>query len=245
MIWIDDREEVHAKDSKKISHYLTSPFKVRRMEYADIAFQGNGPDGPVSIGIERKQFRDMIDSMASGRFSGHQFLGLMNSYDYVYILIEGLFKVGNDGYLRRPKGSSWVVVQLGNRSLSSKYLYNWLNEMSVMCQVRHEFQVSIKAAGLWIDGLYSWWQKPWDNHSAMNQFYVPPAPARAFFRPPSEFVRMIKEIEGVGWDKAKEIGRKYSCMEELCRATIKELMGVKGVGKVLAGRILSSLKGGN
>lgn len=244
MIFIDDREEVHKQQSKRIAHYIQSPHKIQRMEYADIAFSGNGPNGPTTIGIERKRFRDMIDSMASGRLTGHQFLGLMNSYDQVYILIEGLFKIGKDGHLRRPKGNSWVVVQVGNRPISAKYLYNYLNELFIMCHVGFTFTTSIMNSAFWIDGLYSWWQKKWDSHSALNQFYSPPPPARAFFRPPKELVRMIKEIEGVGWDRAKAIGRKYSSMKKLCEAKVEDLTKIEGIGKKLAGRILSSLRGG-
>jgi len=244
MIWIDDREEVHKQEAKRISSHIQSPFEIKRMEYADIAFRGNGPEGPVAIGIERKRFRDMIDSLASGRLAGHQFLGLMNSYDHVYILVEGYFKIGNDGYLRRPKGNSWVVVQVGKRPIPASFLYNWLNELFITCNVGHTFTPSIHASAVWVDGLYKWWGKDWGQHSALQQFYAPPPPARAFFRPPTELVRMVKEIEGVGWEKAKEIGKRFSCMWELCQADIKELTQIKGIGPKLAGRILSSLKGG-
>ena len=55
---------------------------------------------------------------------------------------------------------------------------------------------------------------------------------------------MVKEIEGVGWERAKMIGRRYGNIMSLACADVKELTEVEGVGKVLAGRILNALRGG-
>jgi len=213
-------------------------------------FMGNGPDGPVSIGIERKRFRDLMDSISSGRLGGHQLLGLLNCYDHVYLLIEGSFKIGKDGLLRRPKGRSWVVVQLGSRSLPGSYMYNYLNELSIVCNVHHTFTGSERLSGLWIDGVYNWWTKPWEKHTALDQFYSPPPPKQAFFRTPKLLVRMIKEIEGVGWEKAKAVGRRYPSLKSLMRAEVNELSEIKvgrkqiRLGDKVAGKILHALKGG-
>ena len=243
MILIDDREMVHKQESKKIANYIQSPYKIQRLEYGDMCIIGNGPEGKVSIGIERKRFRDLMDSISSGRLSGHQLIGLQNSYDYVYLLVEGIFKIGKDGYLRRPKGKSWVVVQLGNRPLTCNYLYNYLNTLSIFAHVITVFQPNIRISGLWLDSLYAWWTKPWKDHKSHMQFYHEQPPSKAFFRPPKLLVRMVKEIDGVGWDRAKAIGRKYSTIMSLMCAEPKELMEIKGIGKKLASTILTSLRG--
>lgn len=262
-VFVDDRI-----GAKELVPYIHSHCAITRLEYADISFRGNGPHGPVSIGIERKRFRDLMDSISSGRLSGHQLIGLMNSYDYVYLLVEGLFKIGKDGYLRRPKGRSWVVVQLGNRSLTSKYMYNYLNELAIVTHIASVFTASPRLSALWIDGVYSWWTKQWDEHQALMQFFVDKPPPRAFFSTPKLLVRMVKEIEGVGWKKAKALGRKYATIKSLlnfdlieeylishginptllkearCYATsngIQKLIEVPGIGKKLANDILKSL----
>lgn len=243
MLYIDDRI-----GAKELSSEVKSPHIVKRLDYADVMFLGNGPTGPVSIGIERKRFRDLMNSMQTGRLSGHQLIGLKNSYDYVFLLIEGAFKIGKDGYLRRPKGKAWVVERLGDRSLPSSYMYNYLLELSIFAQVIVIFQFNIQCSALWIDGVYSWFQRSWESHHAHAQFEVDTGKEPSTFdniqRKPKLLVRMIKEIEGVGWVKAKALGRKYSDVVTMAFAEAEELTEVKGIGKELARRIGKALRTG-
>lgn len=238
MIMIDNRVgAVELKDCIKQPHALT------RLEYADVMFTGYGPDNqPVTIGIERKRVRDLIDSISSGRLSGHQLIGLTNSYNYVYLLVEGIFKIGTDGYIRRPKGRSWVVCQVGDNPVTYQYITNYLNTLGIFAQVIVHFTPSIHASGLWIDGLYHWWSKKWEQHKSHMQFYSE-RPSRAFFKEPKLLVRMVKEIEGVGWDRAKAIGRRFPNLMSLMVADYKDLLEIKGIGPKLASKILQSLRG--
>lgn len=243
MLYIDDRI-----GAKELATEVQTPCTVKRLDYADIMFLGNGPTGKVSIGIERKRFRDLMNSMQTGRLSGHQLIGLKNSYDFVFLLVEGVFKIGKDGYLRRPKGQSWVVEQLGDRPLPSSYMYNYLLELSIFAQVIVVFQFNIQCSALWIDGAYSWFQRPWESHHAHAQFEIDtgkePSTFEEIQRKPKLLVRMIKEIEGVGWTKAKALGRKYSDVVTMAFEEPKELMKVKGIGKELAARIGKALRTG-
>jgi excinuclease UvrABC nuclease subunit len=75
------------------------------------------------------------------------------------------------------------------------------------------------------------------------QFYTDKPPARAFFRKPKLMVRMIKEIEGVGWDRAKKIGRKYPTIMSLMCAEVKDICEIEGIGKKTASNILQALRG--
>ena len=119
-ILIDNR-----KGSAELAKYIDSPTKLLTLEYADFAFQGNGPNGQVSIGIERKSIRDLISSILTGRLSGHQLIGLVNSYDYVSIVVDGPTKTGTDGYMRIPKGrGKWVVLRLGEQNMSRSFIQN-------------------------------------------------------------------------------------------------------------------------
>lgn len=240
---IDDREMVHKQASKRLPTYIKSEHTITRLEYGDISILGNGPKGKVAIGIERKRFRDLTDSIISGRLSGHQLIGLQNCYDFTYLLVEGLFKVGKDGYIRRPKGRGWVVCQIGDRPMTYQYLYNYLNTLSIFGQVIVQFTPSIRISGLWVDSIYHWWTKPWKDHKSHMQFYSERPPARAFFRKPKLVVRIVKEIEGVGWDRAKAIGRKYPTIMALMCAEAKELTEIEGIGKKTASNILQALRG--
>ena len=93
------------------------PTIVGRLEFGDFAFLGNGPeDEPVSIGVERKGIRDLLNSMVTGRLVGHQLIGLVNNYHYVYIVVEGLWRFNpTDGMMEEHSNGGWVPIQLGSR----------------------------------------------------------------------------------------------------------------------------------
>ena len=82
MILVDDRI-----GAVEIAPLLGSPNVTCRLEFADFAWSGNGPDGQVDIGVERKSLLDLLASMTTGRLSGHQMVGLTAQYDWVYLLV--------------------------------------------------------------------------------------------------------------------------------------------------------------
>jgi len=237
-ILIDSR-----KGSAELAQYITAPTKIAHLEFADFSFLGNGQHCPVSVGIERKSIRDLISSIVSGRLSGHQLIGLSNSYDYSYIVVDGVFKTGKDGLIRVPKGrGEWCVVQLGSQVIPKSMIDNYLNNLLVVCGVFHEFTPSAHQTGAWVTSLYKWWQKPWADHKAHLAFHSD-APKRAMFKKPSLVHRMIKEIDKVGWDKGLAISKKFACMADIVMADKKDIESVRGIGKVLAKRILNDLWG--
>ena len=64
---------------------------IVRMDYGDAMVTGNGPCGQVDIGIERKRIGDLVNSITTGRLSGHQLPGLLAQYYKVYIIVEGMY----------------------------------------------------------------------------------------------------------------------------------------------------------
>lgn len=91
MILIDDR--TGSRELAPLFKQLGQPFKIIRLEYADFAFDGNGPDGEVvKVGIERKTVPDLLQSLASGRFADGQLPGLQATYNHFYIFIEGAMR---------------------------------------------------------------------------------------------------------------------------------------------------------
>jgi ERCC4-type nuclease len=237
-VLIDDR-----KGSKELQKYISSPSKLVRMGYGDFAFQGNGPNGTVGIGIERKSIPDLISSIVSGRLTGHQLIGLVNSYDYVSIVADGPIKTNKDGHVLIPKGKNkWVPVMLKDKPLSRSFLDNYLYSLFITTDIWSHFTPSAKQTGLWIDSQYDWWQKKWTEHKAHLGFYVP-KPPRPMFLKPSLVHRMIKEIDKVGWEKGLSISKNFRCMADIVLSDVNDLQKVPGVGKVLAQRILNSLWG--
>lgn len=239
MILIDNRV-----GSRELAPHISPPSKLTRLSYADFSFMGNGPDGISSIGIERKTITDLLSSISSGRLSGHQLIGLLSSYDYVYLLIEGIWKPrDHDGVLEHYRRGGWKPIQLGQRHFISREVSNYVNTLAITCGIKVWFTQSRKQSGRWIGDLWHWWDKDWDKHTAHRQFHVEP-PNNAMLRKPSIMHRIVKELPSVGWDRAKHIVEVYKSLKDLMGATEKELMEIDGIGKGMAAKIHRALREG-
>lgn len=237
MILIDDRT-----GSKELAPYITSPHKIQRLDFADFSFIGNGPENiPISIGIERKTINDLISSMESGRLSGHQLLGLLSSYSYIYILIEGIWRGSNSGILEVMRGKRWFPVSYGKRMFMARDINTYLNSISILCDLKIWRTENKEQTGQWVSNIYGWWQKKWTDHKSMKQFNAPPLPKRAYFFKPGLLQRMIKEISGLGWDKSELLIKQFESLTEVLCATEKDLTAIPGIGKVLAKKIRKEL----
>ena len=229
MILIDDRT-----GSAELAPFIKTPTAITRLEYGDFSFVGNGPDGPVVVGVERKTVMDLVSSIASGRLSGHQMVGLIEDYDWVYLIVEGQWKADyRTGVLYRLNNNNrWVKVRLGRRVFKAFGIYNFLNTVRVMCDIIIVKVNDMHETALWLDGTYKWWDKPWEMHKSHSQFQV--RQKHASLVKPSLTTRIAKEFSGVGWDKAIAVGDLFNSPLELAQATVDELMRVPGIGKVLA-----------
>lgn len=87
MILVDDRQG---------SKHLGKPLRkalgdeivcVERMESADIAWAGRGPDGSVLCGVEVKQVQEMLGDMTEHRFTSVQLPRMVEAFDYRWLLI--------------------------------------------------------------------------------------------------------------------------------------------------------------
>ena len=215
--------------------YVKVPAEVTTLKFADVSFMGRGPGDAIwSIGIERKKIRDLIGSMESGRLSGHQLIGLTDFYHVVYILVEGIFRV-RDGELEVVSGKNrWMPVggPRRRRVYSYREVANYLNSLAIMAGVHIWFTQNEQMSGDWIRSTYFWWQKPWEEHRSHLKFQeAPDMPKRMRFTKPGLVQRVLKEFEGVGWDRAGELAIVFPTMEEVMSAAPEDFVKVPGVGK--------------
>src|ERR1044071_4618368 len=80
---------------------------VCRLEFGDLDFVGRGPQGGCAIVVERKRINDLVSSIQSKRLSGHQTPGMARSYDYAYLIVEGIWRPAENDQLEilnRVKG---------------------------------------------------------------------------------------------------------------------------------------------
>lgn len=223
---------------------------VNRMPFGDISFVGNGPDGaPVTVGIEVKKVRDILACITDGRFAGHQLPGLIESYQQVWLLVEGTWRPNpRDGILQlQTYGGKWVDAMVGTRRFMYTDLQQWL------LTIHHKAGVSVARCWNWEEGvswlssLYKWWtQKKWEEHkghvaintSHRNEYFFD----RAILERPTTLRMVAKELPGVGFEKSAAVADYFGSVENLVYASVEDIMDVPGIGRDIATRIWRALR---
>lgn len=238
MIYIDDR--VGSCDLLPL--LPNNSASLTRLEYGDASFLGRGiDDAPVSIGVERKRINDLLNSMTSGRLSGHQLIGLTACYDVTYIVVEGLWRANpQSGILEKPRRGGWGPVQLGARTFMSKEVWSFLNTLQILAGVYIWKSGSARATAQWLVNLYHWWNsKPVDAHKSHLAPHV--GCVQLTTKRPSLVQRVAAELGGVGFERSKAVAKKFSTLMELVMATEDEWRSIDGIGKTLTKRIMEEI----
>ena len=95
MILLDDR--TGSGELLPLFRPYDAPVELARLDFGDACWLGNGATGPELVGVERKTIHDLVSSMRSKRLSGYQLPGLLRTYDWVYLLVEGVWRCGGRG----------------------------------------------------------------------------------------------------------------------------------------------------
>ncbi len=238
MITIDDRES----DAQFVRYMNAGSFRIERLEFGDIAFVGNGPnEEPALVGIERKSIGDLLNSITSGRFAGHQLPGLLNSYNAVYVIVEGLYRSGYDGILETRSGKEWFPIERGRKWLFSE-VECWLTTQEEMAGVRVRRAINPQETAAIIHGLHQWWcSKSYNEHRSHLTLHKPHD--TALLRKAS-LVRVIAaELPGIGWVRSEQVAKRFHTIAELVAADIKEWEGIEGIGKETARKVVSAMYG--
>ncbi|KKL61599.1 hypothetical protein LCGC14_2193670 [marine sediment metagenome] len=246
MIHVDPRE-----GSRDLASLLTTygsgkriKVEMQRMDFADFAFDGNGPHGKSRIGIERKKLRDLLGSIETGRLAGHQLPGLLENYDYIWIIVEGLFRGDpNTGVLEEPRGmGKWKPVSIGRRTFMFATVDNFLNSLATQTPCKIKVCGTAHDTATAIINLYTWWQKDWRAHKSCKVIYDP-FPARAYVLKPTFMRRVANQLPGVGWEKSEPVDTYFSSVLDMCIASVEQWQQLPGIGKMLATRIIKLLNG--
>lgn len=225
---------------------------IETLDAADFAFNGNGPDGPVVIGIERKTVSEMTDR--TNRFSGRQVRLLSSCFDLQFLVVEGQFRPNAETHVLETRTQDWGKWYTGfgkpthYGEVASFLIGLDANGVRVM-RTGNEAETAA-----WIVWLYKYYQKEWSEHKSLRSIYAPPPsrPAgKMTWEEPTLVTKMVAQIEGMD-QKAWAVGKKFKTPREMVLATEEEWLiagpmknGRKQtiVGKVLAGKIREQLNG--
>jgi ERCC4-type nuclease len=217
------------------------PAESATLEFGDVAFAGNGPEGTVLIGIEYKHMGEAISCMTSGRFAGHQLLGMADYYEY-WLLIDDTdrYRTGREGQLQLRAGQGWYDVTQGERAITALAWEHWLLSMQTVGGCRVHRCEGRYCAAEWIGYLYTWWQKEWADHRSVGAFNRSRAIRKG--EKPTLSRLWANDLPGVGHERSEAIATAFPCALDLANASIDELMKVEGIGKTGARKIRAAIE---
>ena len=187
-------------------------------------FEGNGPSGPLQIGIERKTLPDLVDSLRSGRLTGRsadspgQLARLQQAYDIPWLLVEGEIATDRLGRLYGRLGRKKKTALPG--SMTEDALTKSLLTLELQGGCRIARTASMKQSAAWIASCAHWWtDKQWDEHVTLA--------TSTFTRhmvPVSLFCDRAMKLPGVGLAVAKALEAATRGSENvLCQMSLTEL----------------------
>lgn len=217
---------------------LNVPFELTTLEFGDVALMGNGVDGPVPVGIERKRIRDLANSLLSGRLVGHQLPGLMATYSHAWLVIEGHWREDTEGFVELPAGKrKWFRM---TPTMRARDLLAWILTIELRGGLHVRQTYDELETARFVAALAHWWTaKEWAEHKSHLALYQPPD--QSLFVKPSLVRRIAAELPGVGFDKSKAVERYFPTAFELIAADEREWLKIDGIGKTLAARIVGAL----
>ena len=240
MILLDDRA-----GSKDLAPFMPAgKFALTRLEYGDAAFSGRGPSGVCVIGVEIKKIPDAVDCVYSGRYTGHQLPGMLESYDYSYLLVEGATRAGKLGVLEYlGRKGKWVEPYGGEmqRTISQHDFRAWLNTIRVQAGVHVLESFSSKDSAAYVTSLYRWWQKTWSKHHSLHVFMEPNE--RAHIARPSIKQQIAAQLPGIGWEKSARVAKHFETVVDMMIADERDWQAIEGIGKTIASRVVRELRG--
>ena len=217
---------------------------IVRMDYGDAMVTGNGPCGQVDIGIERKRIGDLVNSITTGRLSGHQLPGLLAQYYKVYIIVEGMWIGGKAEDELEVKGHGWRELERGRRRFRASDIWGYLTTLEATGVIVRTTYDMVHTCQM-IKYLAKWWGKEWGAHRGHDVVYKARPPTASLHVEKASLVRRVAaELPGIGWKKAKSVESLFGTVEDLVVATEEELREIEGIGRITARAIYKSLHTG-
>lgn len=229
-----------------ISERVNGEAELARLGSADFAFEGSGPEGDVTIGIERKAIGDMLGSMRTGRYAGGQAREMSETYDICYLLVEGLWRPNKDGVLEQHTGREWKPFTLAAKGPQSRQLFMDSELDKHLCSMELKKNVIVVRSGSHIETVqrvvnrYNWWQKPWHEHSSTDPIKVQ---AGISFTKISVLRQVAAQLPGVGWTRSAAVEKHFGTIENMATALSSEWAQIDGIGAKLAVKLYGVMRG--
>lgn len=212
MIRVDDR--VGSAEFLPLLKRLGAPCKIERLPFADFRFRGHGPDGSVRCGVERKTIDEIVTAMEDSRFVGHQLPGMLQAFDWVFLIVEGRWHPDPaSGILMRGK------FEVGHTK--HRHLYENVEKFLLTLRLKARVQV-VQTSGqahtaYCVKALYDWAHKPWHAHKSAYRVDETKADT-AILTARTMKRKVLAQIGNVGWKRSAAAGNLYPSIACAVRA---------------------------
>jgi ERCC4-type nuclease len=249
-ILLDDREDQGMQE--QLSRFGL-PLSVVRLDYGDLAIQSSGG---LLIGYERKRLADLISSMQDRRLSGHQLRGMWSLYDRVELVVEGLWRPGENGEIEVFSGR-WQPFFHNRSGVSFRQVDSYLYSQYEMGGVAVWRTSTVQETVHLYVSRWHWWQKDYDLHKSHDVLFSndPSAQRRGSVTvshdKPSPVVLAAAQIPGID-AIAWSVGEHFSSVHQMVTASASDWRqvtytdrkgNVKRFGKARAQAIFDYLRG--
>ncbi len=235
MILVDPR--VGSKDLEVPLRERGLPVQLQQMDYGDVAWVGQGATHPITVGVERKRLSDLLSCITDGRYTGHQLPGLVANYEINYLIVEGMYRCADNGHFHvwQGKAKGWAPVPWGKKWWMWNQVEHWLQTMEAKCGIVVKKTSGKTETLATIHSLYSWWQTPWENHTAHLAFDRPRFNGTGInFTTPSPARLIAKEIPMIGWERSAAVARRFPTGIEMASAPVHQWEEIDGIGPKIA-----------
>lgn len=181
------------------------------------------------VGVERKTLSDLVGSLMKSRLDGRQVPLLLQGYQMSYILVEGVFRPGDDDAIEVPRNGGWERTRHG---LTYSQLEGWLCRYEVGAYGRIHIArglSSMTASAAFITAKARWWWKDWNKHH-FGAITKMEAPVKAMMFTANEYQKIIASLPGVGMVNMKKVYNYFTSIYGVMAASPREWMKA-GLGK--------------
>lgn len=227
MIEIDSRV-----GSKELFPKLQSrgiPCKLTTLEFGDVCFNWKGPKGrSISVGIERKTLGDLLTCIRDGRYIAHQLPGMKNTYELVYLLIEGRYRYNWGGWIEVPRGKGWGPPHGTSSPPMASMLEHFLTSREVQNGVRVIYADTLDESACLIHHKYTYGLVDWESHNSSHAFDESSDLVVGFrATPPDIAYQVASRLDGIGVKKVGAVTRALPSVEQMVMAKVDEWANIE------------------
>ena len=221
---------------------LGIPVEKAQLSYGDACFEGHGPKGLITVGVERKTIPDMLHCIDDARYTAHQLPGMAKMYDKSILALEGEWMMGTKPFyegilMTRKEGQYYPLTYRSRRVMYSK-LYRYLLSIALSgVIITYSRDQGHTAANICEN--YHYFQKKWENHTSLLEIQKLALPE---MRGETTLVRRwASQLSGVGVKHSMQAEHIFKRAIDLARSDETEWLQIPGLGVATAQNIIKEI----